>query len=144
MVNVVVAIAMHCLLDLDTASVRLTRIDLLYGHVEFLVLSVHWQLVQNLNVSQNSCPDHTHSTDTVSTAASLLVNNMRKRVREKILLIPQIYEQERRKMLTTDLGAAPGDIAKHLKLFYFCCTIDWYLCFRYWCLSQIYYYYYII
>ena len=25
---------------------------------------------------------------------------------------------------------------------YFCCTIDWYLCFRYWCLSQIYYYYY--
>ena len=42
---------------------------------------------------------------------------MRKRVREKILLIPQIYEQERRKMLTTDLGAAPGDIAKHLKLF---------------------------
>ena len=25
---------------------------------------------------------------------------------------------------------------------YFCCTIDWYLCFRYWCLSQMYYYYY--
>ena len=42
---------------------------------------------------------------------------MRKRVREKILLIPQIYEQERWKMLPTDLGAAPGDIAKHLKLF---------------------------
>ena len=42
---------------------------------------------------------------------------MRKRVREKILLIPQIYEQERWKMLPTDLGAAPGDIAKHLKPF---------------------------
>ena len=41
MVNVVVAIAMHCLMDLDTASVRLTRMDLLYGHVEFLVASVH-------------------------------------------------------------------------------------------------------
>ena len=26
--------------------------------------------MQNLNVIQNSCPDHTHSTDTVSTAAS--------------------------------------------------------------------------
>ena len=25
---------------------------------------------------------------------------------------------------------------------YFCCTIDWYLRFRYWCLIQIYYYYY--
>ena len=73
--------------------------------------------MQNLNVSENSCPDHTHSTDTLSTAASLLVNNMKKRVRDKILLTPQIYEQERRKMLTTDLGAAPGDIAKHLKLF---------------------------
>ena len=34
-----------------------------------------------------------------------------------ILPIPQIYEQERRKMLTTDLGAAPADIAQHLKLF---------------------------
>ena len=32
-------------------------------------------------------------------------------------MIPQIYEQERRKMLTTDLGAAPADIAQHLKLF---------------------------
>ena len=42
---------------------------------------------------------------------------MRKRAREKILLIPQIYEQERRMMLTTDLGAAPADIAQHLKLF---------------------------
>ena len=73
--------------------------------------------MQNVNVIQNTCPDHTPSTDTVSTATSFLVNNMRKRVREKILLIPQIYEQERRKMLTTDLGAAPGDIAKHLKLF---------------------------
>ena len=74
-------------------------------------------MVQNLNVIQNPCPDHTPSTDTVSTAASLLVNNMRKRAREEILPIPQIYEQERRKMLTTDLGAAPGDITKHLKLF---------------------------
>ena len=73
--------------------------------------------MQNLNVIQNSCPDHAHSTNTVSTAASLLVNNMRKRVREKIILIPQIYEQEGCKMLTTDLGAAPGDIAKQLKLF---------------------------
>ena len=108
---------MHCLMDLDTTNVRLTRMALLYGHVEFLVASVHWQLVQNLNVIQNSCPDHTHSTDTVSTAASLFVNNMRKRVREKILSIPQIYEQERWKMLTTDLGVAPGDIVQHLKLF---------------------------
>ena len=32
-------------------------------------------------------------------------------------MIPQIYEQERQKMLTTDLGAAPADIAQHLKLF---------------------------
>ena len=37
----------------------------------------------DLNVSQNPCPDHTHSTDTVSTAASVLVNNMRKRHRER-------------------------------------------------------------
>ena len=58
-----------------------------------------------------------HSTDTGSTAASLLVNNMRKRAREEILPIPQIYEQERRKMLTTDLCAPPGDIAQYLKLF---------------------------
>ena len=71
----------------------------------------------DLNVIQNLSPDHTHSTDTVSTAASLLVNYMRKRAREKILPIPQIYEQERRKMLTTDFGAAPGNIARHLKLF---------------------------
>ena len=71
----------------------------------------------DLNVIRNPCPDHTHNTDTGSTAASLLVNNMRKRAREKILPIPQIYKQERRKMLTADLGAAPGDIAKHLKLF---------------------------
>ena len=41
MVNVVVVKAMHCLMDLDTASVRLTRMALLYGHVEFLVASVH-------------------------------------------------------------------------------------------------------
>ena len=41
MVNVVVAIAMHCLMDLDTASVRLTIMALLYGYVEFLVASVH-------------------------------------------------------------------------------------------------------
>ena len=66
----------------------------------------------DLNVIRNPCPDHTYSTD-----AALLVNNMRKRAREKILPIPQIYEQERRKVLTTDLGAAPADIAQHLKLF---------------------------
>ena len=42
---------------------------------------------------------------------------MRKRAREEILPIPQIYKQERRKMLTTDLDAAPADIAQHLKLF---------------------------
>ena len=71
----------------------------------------------DLNVIRNLCPDHVHSTDTGSTAASLLVNNMRKRAREEILLIPQIYEQERRKMLTTDLGTAPADIAQHLNLF---------------------------
>ena len=56
----------------------------------------------NLNVIRNPCPDHTHSTDTGSTAASLLVNNMRKRARQEILPIPQINVQERRKMLTTD------------------------------------------
>ena len=42
---------------------------------------------------------------------------MRKRARVKILPIPQIYEQERGKVLTTDLDAAPADIAQHLKLF---------------------------
>ena len=71
----------------------------------------------DLNVIRNPCPDHTYSTDTESTAAALLVNNMRKRAREKILPIPQIYEQERRKMLITGLDAASADIAQHLKLF---------------------------
>ena len=71
----------------------------------------------DLNVIRNPCPDHTYSTDTDSTAVALLVNNMRKRAREKILPIPQIYEQERRKMLITDLDVAPADIAQHLKLF---------------------------
>ena len=42
---------------------------------------------------------------------------MRKRAREKILPIPQIYEQVRRKMLITGLDVAPADIAQHLKLF---------------------------
>ena len=42
---------------------------------------------------------------------------MRKRAREKILPIPQIYEQERRKMLITGLDVEPADIAQHLKLF---------------------------
>ena len=38
----------------------------------------------DLNVIRNPCPDHTHNTDTDgSTAASLLVNNMRKRAIEK-------------------------------------------------------------
>ena len=71
----------------------------------------------DLNVIRNPCPDHAHSTDTGSTAAALLVNNMRKRAREKILPIPQIYEQERRKMLNTGLDVAPANIAQHLKLF---------------------------
>ena len=71
----------------------------------------------DLNVIRNPCPDHTYNTDTDSTAAALLVNNMRKRAREKILPIPQIYEQERRKMLITGLDVAPADIAQHLKLF---------------------------
>ena len=74
----------------------------------------------DLNVIRNPCPDHTHITDIGSTAASLLVNNMRKRAKEDILVIPQIYEQERPKMLTTDLGAA--DIAQHLKLFNGVCS----------------------
>ena len=56
----------------------------------------------DLTVIRNPCPDHTHNTDTGSTATSLLVSNMRKRGREEILPIPQIYEQGRRKMLTTD------------------------------------------
>ena len=71
----------------------------------------------DLNVIRNPCPDHTYSTDTDSTAAALLVNNMRKRAREKILPIPKIYEQERRKMLITGLDVASADIAQHLKLF---------------------------
>ena len=71
----------------------------------------------DLNVIRNPCPDHTHNTDTGSTAASLLVNNMRKRAREKILPIPQIYERERWKMLITGLDVAPANIAQHLKLF---------------------------
>ena len=66
---------------------------------------------------RNPCPDHTYSTDIDSTAAALLVNNMRKRARENILPKPQIYEQERRKMLITGLDVAPADIAQHLKLF---------------------------
>ena len=71
----------------------------------------------DFNVVRNPSPDHTCSTDTDSTAAALLVNNMRKRAREKILPKPQIYEQERRKMLITGLDVAPADIAQHLKLF---------------------------
>ena len=47
---------------------------------------------------------------------------MRKRAREEIQPIPQIYEQERRKMLTTDLDAALADIAQHLKLFNGVCS----------------------
>ena len=70
----------------------------------------------DLNVIRNPCPDHTYSTDTDSTAAALLVNNMRKRAREKILPIRQIYEQERRKMDITGLDVAHADIAQHLKL----------------------------
>ena len=65
----------------------------------------------DLNVIRNPCPDQTYSTDTDSTAVALLVNNMRKRAREKILPIPQIYEQERRKMLITGLDVAPADIS---------------------------------
>ena len=65
----------------------------------------------DLNVIRNPCPDHTYSTDTDSTAVALLVNSMRKRAREKILPIPQIYEQERRKMLITGLDVAPADIS---------------------------------
>ena len=42
---------------------------------------------------------------------------MRKRAIEEILPMPQIYEQERRKMLITGLDVAPADIAQHLKLF---------------------------
>ena len=71
----------------------------------------------DLNVIRNPCPDHTYSTDTDSNAAALLVNNMRKRAGEEILLIQQIYEQEGMKMLTTDLSAVPADITQHLKLF---------------------------
>ena len=103
---------MHCLIDLDTTNngsviwscrVPAFKCTLITG--------------ADLNVIQNPCPDHTHITDTCSAAASLLVNNMRKRARQEILPIPQIYKQERRKMLTTYLGAASADIAQHLKLF---------------------------
>ena len=45
------------------------------------------------------------------------MNNMRKHAREEILPIPQIYEQERRKMFITGLDVDPADIAQHLKLF---------------------------
>ena len=75
MVNVVVAIAMYCLMHFDTASVRLTRMALLYGCKCTLTSGA------DLNVIRNPCPDHTYSTDTDNTAAALLVNNMRKRVR---------------------------------------------------------------
>ena len=110
MVNVEVAIAMYYLMDLDTANIIWScRIS---GCKCTLTTGA------DLSVIRNPCPFyHTHSTDTGSTAASLLVNNMRKCAREEILMIPQIYEQERRKMLTTALGAAPADIAQHLKLF---------------------------
>ena len=37
----------------------------------------------DLNVIRNPCSDHTYSTDTDSTAAALLVNNMRKRARKR-------------------------------------------------------------
>ena len=69
----------------------------------------------DLNVIRNPCLDHAHSADTGSTAASLLLNNMRKCAREKILLIPQISEQERRKMPTTDSGAAPGTASQTIQ-----------------------------
>ena len=108
---------MYCLMNLDTSKRKVNKNPSVIWSCRVPGCKCTLSSGADLNIIRNPCPDHTYSTGTDSTAAALLVNNMRKRAREKILPIPQIYEQERRKVLTTDLDAAPADLAQHLKLF---------------------------
>ena len=63
--------------------------------------------------------DHSHPPDHAMCVTSILTTNMRKRAREELTAIPQIYEQERKKLVTCDMGpASPQRVASQLKLYH--------------------------
>ena len=64
--------------------------------------------------------DTTHTHDKQETGineANQLVRGMRKRAREGLTPLPQIYEEERGKIITTDLGTSPEEVAGKLPFF---------------------------
>ena len=64
--------------------------------------------------------DTTHTHDKQETGineANQLVRGMRKRAREGLTPLPQIYEEERGKIITTDLGTSPAEVAGKLPFF---------------------------
>ena len=64
--------------------------------------------------------DTTHTHDKQETGinkANQLVRGMRKRAREGLTPLPQIYEEERGKIITTDLGTSPAEVACKLPFF---------------------------
>ena len=66
------------------------------------------------------CGDTTHTHDKQETGineANQLVCGMRKRAREGLTPLPQIYEEERGNTITTDLGASPAEVACKLPFF---------------------------
>ena len=61
--------------------------------------------------------EHSHDSCEGSNVANMLIDGMRKRSRESTTHVPQIYEQERKKMITDDYCIKPSDIALNLKMF---------------------------
>ncbi len=57
---------------------------------------------------------HTHSADEANNKVCMLVNSMRNRARDELTSVPEIYEQERAKLLT---DVSPADVAANLKLY---------------------------
>ena len=64
--------------------------------------------------------DTTHTHDKQETGlneANQLARGMRKRAREGLTPLPQIYEKERGKIITTDLGTSPAEVSGKLPFF---------------------------
>ena len=64
--------------------------------------------------------DTTHTHDKQETGineANQLVRGMRKRARKELTPLPLIYEEERGKIITTDLGTSPAEVAGKLPFF---------------------------